>query len=142
MKRPARYLSRRGLLLVEAVLSAVVIAVGLVYVTRGLGGQLKAIRTIEDQEDLLAVARGRLLELEAKRLFGRPLPPDPEGTLVDPSGTYHCTMLGVLRQQPTDQAGNPVAQHVVIAVQRDDRPSTTVRHAAIWPMDWVPSGWQ
>ena len=62
MGRPAKSSSRRGLLLVEAVLAAVVIAVGLVFISRGLAGQLRALRTVEEYDTLLSLGHGKLLE--------------------------------------------------------------------------------
>ena len=71
MKPPAKRASRRGLLLVEAVLSAVVIGVGLSFITRGLASQLRALRSVEEYDTLLSLARSTLQELEANGLLER-----------------------------------------------------------------------
>ena len=67
MKRPAKWYSRQGLLLVEAVLSAVIMAAVLVFISRGLGGQLRALRTLQDYDALCALAESTLERWEAER---------------------------------------------------------------------------
>jgi hypothetical protein len=128
-------------LLVEAILSAVVIAVGLVFVSRGLSSQLKALRTVEEYEVLRSLAHGKLLELEGQRLSGSPPPLDPTGTFEEPYQAYRWTITARPRDDVTDQDGNPLASAVTVTVQQDNRPSSVVRLSAIWPMDWVVPAW-
>ena len=142
MKRPARCSSQRGLLLVEAVLSAVIIATGLVLITRGLGSQLKALRSIEEHETLISLAQGKLLELEGKRLLAQPLSAgDQTGTFEDSYGAYRWTIESAVREEPKDAQGHPLADAVTIIVQRADAPSATVKLSALWPATWVPAEW-
>ncbi len=67
--------SRRGLLLIEAIIASIVLTVGLVGITVGLSNQLKAIRVVEDQNTLLMLARTKLNELEAG-LISNQIPED------------------------------------------------------------------
>ena len=135
MKRRVRPASRRGLLLVEAVLSAVVIAVGLVFISRALASPLKALRTIEEYDTLLVLAPSQLLEWEARRST----PTTLEGTFQKPYEAYRWTLKATLREGPDDlkaQDGTPLTSSVTFTVQRGDRPGSTVRLRAVWPSEW------
>lgn len=136
MMRRARCDSRRGLLLVEAVLSAVVIAVGLTFISRGLGGQLRAIRTVEEQQVLLALAHGKLLALEAELASGRPLPAELAGTFEEPYAAYRWQAAVAAREDLADPDGNPLASDVTVTVERD-QPAASLRLGAVWPREWT-----
>lgn len=131
----------RGLLLVEAILAAVVIAVGLVFISQGLASQLKALRTIEEYEVLLSLGQGRLLKLEALGLNGSALPVVPRGTFGRPYQGYRWTLTASARDDVTDANGNPLMSTVTITVQGELSRSPSVRLSAIWPMTWVPPEW-
>ncbi len=160
MVRPAECSSQRGLLLVEAVLSAVVIAAGLVFISRGLTSQLKALRAIDEYETLRSLAHGKLLELEAERLSGTP--PTEEragGSFGIPSETasgtaYQWKVVAVRRAElDTDSYGQPLFSEVTLTVRQAPPPndvvggqagadrSPTVTLSAIWPTDWIPAEW-
>ena len=144
MKRPAKCSLRNqaeGLLLVEAVLSAVVIAVGLVAISRGLSNQLQAIRRVEEQETLLVLAHDKLAELEAERLFHHPGPPDATGVYAAPYGAYRWTIAASVRDDARDAAGDSLMSEVTLTVRRDVERSASVRLVALWPKDWVPPQW-
>lgn len=157
MRRQDALRSRKGLLLVEAVLSAVIIASGLVFISRGLGSQLRALQRVEESETLLSLARGRLLELEAEGLVsgGEPIAEaDKSGAFPEPYGAYQWeirvdTPQGVIAatedlMDPATQ--EPAARRVTVAVRRSqeagrDRTSPTVTLSAIWPAAWIPDEW-
>ena len=142
MERPARSSSRRGLLLVEAILASIVIAVGLVFISRGLSNQLKVLQSIEDYDVLTSLAQNKLLELEGKRFAGRPLTEqDREGAFEPPYDRYRWMMAAVARETPAGMDGKPTAKNIAITVQRSDRPSSTATLSAIWPSAWVPNAW-
>lgn len=164
MGQPATSSSQRGLLLVEAGLSAVVIAVGLVFISRGLTNQLKALRTVDEYETLLSLAHGKLSELEAQRLRpgGIPPPPErPEGLFevsdeAASESTYQWRVTVVRREDlDVDQDGRPLFSDITLAVRRQgdlpalpagggqasERRSSAVTLSAIWPTDWVPAEW-
>jgi hypothetical protein len=138
MPRRAGSSSQRGLLLVEAVLSAVVIAVGLVFISRSLTSQLKALRTMEEHEVLLSLAHGKLGELEAERLAD--LPP----THGRPEGSFEWMVDAALRGDlEADADGRPLFSEVTLTVRHgdDERRSSAVTLSAIWLTRWVPAEW-
>ena len=138
MKPRAKYSSRQGLLLIEAVLSAVVIATGLVFISRGLGSQLKALRSVEEYDTLVSLAQGKLQELEGRGLFTPPLSKqDQAGTFEEPYTAYRWTIEAKAREEPKDAAGNPMAKTVTVTIQHRERTSSTVTLSAIWPANWV-----
>ena len=139
MKRPARSNSTRGLLLLEAVLAAAAIAVGLVFISRGLSGQLRALRTIEERDVLLALAHRRLLELETAREFQRPVPPDREGAFAPPDEAFGWTVSAMPREEE-DATDDPLAD-VTVTAARLQPPSTAVRLSTVWKADQVPEQW-
>ena len=134
MSRPARWSSQRGLLLVEAGLCAVVVALGLVFVSRGLANQLAALRVVDERETLLALAQGQLAELEAQRLAGMPL------DAASRSGTFNAAAEWSLAATPRDDLdvdddGRPLFSEVTLTVRRA---RASVSLSAIWPTAWVP----
>lgn len=142
MERPAKRCSQQGLLLVEAVLASIVIAAGLVFISRGLGQQLKVLQAIEDYDALTSMAQDKLLELEGKRLAGRPLAEhDRGGAFERPYEQYGWTVVAVEREAPVDANGEPLTKRVTITVQRSDLPSSAMTLSAIWPAAWVPDAW-
>ena len=137
MKRPVKHSSSRGFLLVEAVLSAVVIAVGLVFISRGLSSPLRAIRTVEEYDVLLALARGKLLELEGEQIFGFPAPADLTGAFEEPSRDYRWIITAQPRGDMSDPAGKPLTSDVSLTVARERAPTSVVRLGAIWHSEWI-----
>ena len=149
MTRQAKRSSQRGLLLVEAVLSAIVIAVGLVFISRGLGSQLRAIHTVEEYETLLSLAHGKLAEFETQRLVQPTQPMSVEGTFDEPYQAYRWTLSATPRDGDTewkDTVGTPLTSDVTLTVEQTGDASTTqpgrqappmVRLRAVWPSDWI-----
>src|SRR3989338_3165955 len=127
----------RGVLLVEAVLSAVVIAVGLTFITRALGSQLKALRRVEEYAVLTNLAqralRTREAEVQASRqpsglrdgAFEKPYPAYP---------AYQWTLSAAALE-------NPDLARVTLSVRRSDPPGPTYSVQVIWPSDFVPQDW-
>lgn len=126
-----------GVLLVEATISAVVIAVGLAMISRGLSSQLTALRRIEEAETLLSLARATLLELEGERSAGRVPSGAREGTFQEPTSMYRWTIA----VRPQEAAEGAMWSEVTVSVQRHDRPSARVQLFAVWPTEWVPEEW-
>ena len=136
MMRPAKSGSRQGLLLVEAVLSAVIIAVGLVFISRGLSGQLRAIRTVEDHQTLMLLARGKLAELESEHLAGRTSTAGWSGTFEAPYEGYRWT-LGALAREDLLRQDVPWASEVKLTVERVQGPPASLSLGAIWLSAWA-----
>ena len=143
MRRPARWSSAGGLLLVEAVLASVVIATGLVFITRGLANQLKALRTFEEYDRLLSLAHTELLELEQRRLI-RQLPSQAKDIPLDePYARYHWTVTVTTLPQPEGQEEPLPMCEVTLALRRVDGASSQVSVSSLWPDDdRLPNGWR
>jgi len=137
MRQPATWRSRQGLLLVEAALAAVVIAVGLAFISRGFASQARAIRTVETHELLLALAQGKLLELEAELLAGRPLPAGLSGTFDAPHADYRWAVDAQPRADLTDQSGAPLASDVSLTVAPDQVRGPSLTVSAVWLQEWL-----
>src|SRR3990167_686485 len=75
MARPVtwRFANNRGFLLVEATLTAVVIGVGLVFISRGLATNVKQLSTLQQYDRLLQLADTTLTELETQAQQAPPL---------------------------------------------------------------------
>ena len=141
MGRPVKSSSSRGLLLVEAVLAAVVIATGLVFISRGLSGQLTALRTIEEHDVLRSLANGKLLELEGERLARAAPSTRMDGVFPDPYADYRWALSATPRQGQADlkdQDGLPLTSDIALTVTRQRARSSSVTLRAIWPAAWVP----
>jgi hypothetical protein len=136
MRRPARLGSRRGLLLVEAVLSAVVIAAGLVFINRALGGQLAALRRVEETDAALALARGKLLELESLRLAGT-APSTVTGEFDEPFAGYRWALSTGVRPDLVKDDGTSLAADASVTVEREGPPASAATLTAVWPSAWA-----
>ena len=142
MKRPVVCLSQQGLLLVEAVLAAAVIAVGLVFISRGLASQLAALRGLDARGTLSALASQRLLELEGICLSGATLVPERSGTYDAPYQDYQWAVGVTPRDDITDDAGTAVAGTLTIDVWRAAGPAMQGTLSTVWRRDWLPEGWR
>jgi len=147
MKRQATWSSQQGLLLLEAVLSALVIAVGLVFISRALSQQLRALHDVEQHDALLALAQGTLEELEA-RVQAKRAPQQIVGVpFAEPYGeayreyrwTLEATRLSA--DEPDDDQTVVRLASVALTVQRGDPPTALVTLSAIWPTAMLPEEW-
>ena len=142
MKRQARWSSVQGVLLVEAALSAVVIGVGLVFISQGLSNQLKALASIESSAALSSLAERCLLELDAERAAGAPLSPSPTGRFAPPDDHYAWTLHAVPRLDVVDAAGQPFLSQVTCAVREEgEHRPVELRRSIFWRTSWVPATW-
>ena len=141
MGRPVKSSSSQGLLLIEAVLAAVVIATGLVFISRGLSGQLRALRTTEEYDVLRSLANGKLVELEGDRLARASRSAPTDGMFPDPYADYHWALRATPRQGKADLKDKdnvPLTSDIALTVTRQRAPSSSVTLRAIWPTAWVP----
>lgn len=139
MERPAARTSQ-GFLLVEAVLAAAVIAVGLVFITRGLSGQLRALQSIEHHERLLALAHRKLLELEIARTLGRSVSLEDRGRFPEPDTDVVWSISAIRRPSEGDGARPPLSD-IHLVVEHAEAPSTVLHLTAVWHADDVPESW-
>ena len=127
--------SLRGVLLVEAVLSAVVIAVGLAFITRALGSQLKALQRVEEYAVLTELAQQAMRTMEVDVQAGK-LPRGPQdGSFDAPYQTYQWALSAAAldgRDLPFEMS------RVMLSVRRADRPSAAYSVQAVWPSSVVP----
>ena len=130
----------QGLLLIEAVLAAAAIAVGLVAISRGLAGQLRALQALEVHEEALGQAQAILLEWESRRLAGR-LVPDRSSGELDAQFDVGWDARAARRADWLDEAGQPTVADVRLTVSRQRPPRAALRLSPIWPADWVPASW-
>jgi hypothetical protein len=136
--RRAKRRWRRGLLLVEAVLAAGVIATGLVLVSRSLGGQLSAIGRVEERDAALALGRSKLAELEAARLSGVPESgEDLDGTFDQPFDAYGWSLRTEPREDLTRPDGTPLAVEATLTIKKGSSGGTLASLAALWPASWT-----
>jgi len=125
-------------LLVEAVLSAVVIAVGLAFITRALGSQLKALQRVEEYAVLVELAQQAMRTKEADVQAGRPPRGGREGAFQEPYTAYQWTLSAAALDEP-DLAVS--ASRVTLSVFRVDHPASKFSVQAVWPTSLVPPEW-
>lgn len=129
--------SQRGLLLIEAVLAAVAIAAALVFITRGLSSQLKAIQILQDQEAVGAVLHDALVRQEAERLFHREEDAGTEGTVESEAGLYQWTLATAPCEGVRDAQDQPLAVSATLAAERTDPPGRSGSLHMLWPVSRV-----
>ena len=120
------------------------IAVGLIFIERGLGSQLQALRAVREYDTLTALAHDKWLELETKRSAGRLQSEDRNGTFQAPAAAYQWHLDMTLRPDMMDENHRPLTGDVILTVERTDRSehgSPVLQVHAIWPVDNVPSEW-
>lgn len=124
----------RGFLLVEATLTAVVIGVGLVFISRGLATNVKQLSTLQQYDRLLQLAESTLAELEAQAQQAPPLTARV-GEYESPNDAYQWALeahvLDVEGLEP-----QTVEQVSVTVSRRDGRPPV-VRLRTVWPAAWI-----
>lgn len=148
MKRPAKRLfntpphqsnwwgGRQAFLLVEATLTAVVIAGGLVLITRGIGGSLRAVSTLQQYDRLLSVAEALWNTLETEARQGEAMSPR-DGTVEEAGTRYHWRLEIQPAEFPSEEALAEDFRTVALLVNREGARSPVVRLTTLWPQDWV-----
>ncbi len=132
MRRPAKFASNQGFLLVEAILSAIVIAVGIAFVGRGLSNQLNALRSLESYETVVALGESMLAAWEGKGLFGQLV---SEGDLPTiPDEWKRSTADGLVDKN----SGEVLAKRLAVAITSP----VSLTLVAVWPKEWFPPEWQ
>src|SRR3990167_4324566 len=96
----ANVLTRRGVLLVEAMLSAVVIAVGLTFITQALGSQLKALQRVEEYAILRDLAQQALRTMEVDLQAGNKPRGPHEGFFGEPYEDYQLELSTTKLEDP------------------------------------------
>jgi hypothetical protein len=127
-------------------LTAVVIAAGLVFITRGIGGSLRGLSRIEEYERLLRLAESQLnrLEVEAQQFQN---PSSRSGQFDNPDDSHHVYTWD-LQIKPLvipDEVPPGELCDVALTVKRSQRSSSDTASGALqlhtlWPASWVTDG--
>ena len=126
-------LGRHAFLLVEATLAAAVIAVGLVFISRGISGSLKALTIIQQDDQLLHAAESTLNLLETHLPRFHTLPISDEREL---GYRWHVSIQPV----PAPAEITPGAfRAVTLTVSPAKTPTPTISLHTIWPSSWFES---
>lgn len=125
----------RGALLVEAVLSAVVIAVGLTFITRALGSQLNALQRVEEYAVLMELGQQAMRMLEVDVQTGKPPRGPHEGSFDEPYQAYQWKRSATELEDPDLPL---TVSRVTLSVRRSDHPGATYSVQAVWPSSLVP----
>lgn len=128
--------SQRGLLLVEAILSAIIVAVGLVFVSRALSSELKALQVVEESAAVSSLASNMLREMDGLVQSGQAPATKREGTFDSPNAGYRWALAAQDTGEPEPRYG---IVRLTIRRVRDDAVVTVMR--ALWPMAFVPPEW-
>ncbi len=123
-------LGRQAFLLVEATLAAAVIAVGLVFISRGISGSLKALAVIQQDDQLLHAAQSTLNTLEAHLQRFHTLPPSDDRDL---GYRWHVSIQPV--PVPADIAPGAF-RAVTLTVSPAEKPTPTISLQTLWPSSW------
>ncbi len=142
MRRQAVPRWQQGALLIEAVISAVVIATGLVLISRNVGTQLKTAASVTVSETLLGVARDLLVEMETRQLealarSGEPLELEGDGRREVDGIAYDWTLS--VQDGPDD--GTELSMRRLTVRVRLPEGGAAAALSAIWPASWVPDAW-
>ena len=113
-----------------------VIAVGLVFINRALGGQLTALRRIEETDAMLALARGTFLKLESLRLAGV-VPSAVKGRFDKPFADCGWALSAEARPDLVKDDGTPLAAEASVTVERESPPASAATLTAVWPSAWA-----
>ncbi len=130
--------SQRGLLLVEAILSAIIVAVGLVFVSRALSSEVNALHVVEESATVFPLADATLRAMNGVVQSGRAPGTKRDGTFDPPNAGYRW----IASAQPLETGdAQPRYGMVTLTIRRvrDDAIMTFVR--ALWPMEFVPTEW-
>ena len=127
-----RMRNRRAFLLVEATLTAVVIAVGLVFISRGLSESLRIVSRLQESDRLLRIAESTLSELEIRDQH-QPLATS-QGSCEPPDDQYQWS-LAISPVQSTDPSLQTF-RAVILTVHRADLPTPAAQLSVLWPGKW------
>ena len=123
---------RQGVLLLEATLTTVVIAVGLVFISRGMGASLKALSALQQYDRLLRLAESQLNVLQGQAQAG--------ASVVAPRGTFEGAdqdiewelALENVQSNEIPQAMWPAVCEATVSVHPAHTPAPVVRLAMLW----------
>ncbi len=130
-------LGRRGFLLVEATLTAVVIAIGAVIISRGIAGSLRAVSTIQRYDQLLRLAESTLQQREAEAQHGH-LVSVLTGTFDPPDEGYQWSLIIEPAPVNVDTLAADGLRVITLQVSRVNTAASLISLQTLWPKEWVP----
>ena len=141
----------QGVLLVEATLTAVILGVSLVLITRSLSTGLRALDQARRTEAVLAFAQRKLRELELDAEASRRFQADRESGTEQPAaaGGYRLewqvtvdpyTAPDALLNPPMTTPP-PLDRLVLTVTERSRRVPVTISLTTLVPREWVPDTW-
>jgi len=113
----------------------VIIGVGLSTISRGLGGQLKALSVTGEQEALLMLARNVLVELETQRMAGQKPSRLKEGSFEAPYDAYAWS----IQAESLEPLSELEASRIQVIARQES--GAAVELSSVWPAAWVPQEW-
>jgi hypothetical protein len=120
------------------VLSAVVIAVGLVFVSRALASEVKALRTVEEAAVVAWLAQNLMRELEGQVQDGRAPSRARSGTFDAPNTGYQWALSAA----PISAGGEEPSRGVVtLVIRRTGTQANVTAMRAVWPLEYIPGEW-
>ena len=130
---------QRAFLLVEATLTAAVLAVGLVFIGRALGSSLKALSRLQTSARLLHLAQAKLGELELQAQQMGPLA-SKDGAFDSPNDAYGWSVAAVPSDDEFDGLPKGSICLITLAVAKADQSREKIRLQTRWPSSWIASG--
>ena len=139
-----------GFLLVEAILSAIVIATGLVMISRALNAQLVAIHAVERYDDVLPLIQRQFQEWETIRIATTSTAPFVEprtGTWTASGDSATGIPWDVTATHREDVSATPEGQPLCSTIRLrareggEDPSDRSFILEGLWPSVWVPEQW-
>ena len=129
---------RQAFLLVEATLTTVIIAVALVFISRGMAGSLTTLSRLRDHDRMLRLAKSQLsqLELDAQRAG---VPAQQEADFASPDEAYHWRVTSEPASLGAGELPPEAFRLVNILVRRADGRGASVQVTTAWPSSWLVS---
>ena len=119
----------------EAMLAAVAIAVGLVFISGGIGASLRALTRLQQADRRLRLAAMTLdqAEVEAQAFHGRA---ERVSCFDPPDAAYRWDLAVAPAQVSIDGETVPVSA-VTLTVSGDGRERGATRLHTVWPAEWT-----
>jgi hypothetical protein len=118
---------------------AVVIATGLVAISRGLSNQLHASRMIDERQRMLLLAESVLAEQQCQLFSGIPVAAGQPTVFPQPDEAYQWVMHAQALEGTGDEE-LPLCR-LDATITREDGRGQQVRLWTVWPASRIPPEW-
>lgn len=118
-------------------MTAAVIAVGLVFISRGMGTSLKTLSSLQQYDRLVRLAESQLNELSGQAQAGI-VTPLKEGTFdgADQDVAWELAVEGVTSKEIPPAMGLVLCE-ITVSVHPAQAATPLIRLATIWPKEWT-----